>query len=46
MPNAEKAQLNGLGEYLSFMAVAALLAVIIVTIVILADGLRGVLRVS
>jgi hypothetical protein len=49
MPNAEKIQfnqLNGLREYLSFMAVAVFLAVIIVIIMMLAGGLRGVLNVS
>ena len=49
MPSAEKIQfnrLNGLREYLSFMAVAAFLAVIIVVIMMLTGGLRGVLSVS
>lgn len=49
MPNVEKVQLNelnGLREYLTFMAVAAFLAVIIVTIMMLVGGLPGVLSVS
>jgi hypothetical protein len=46
MRNAEKLQLNGLREYLAFIVVAAFLAVIIVTIVMLVGGLRGVLSVS
>ena len=48
MPNVEKVQrnqLNGLREHLAFMAVAAFLAVIIVTIMMLVGGLRSVLSV-
>jgi hypothetical protein len=46
MPNAEQVQLNGLREYLALMAVAAFLAVIIGTIVMLLGGLRDILSVS
>jgi hypothetical protein len=49
MPNVEKVQLNqldGLRQYLAFMAVAAFLAVTIVAIMMLVGGLPGVLSVS
>jgi hypothetical protein len=46
MPNAEQVQLNGLREHLALMAVAAFLAVIIGTIVMLLGGLRDILSVS
>lgn len=49
MPNVEKVQvnhLNGLKEYLAFMAIAAFLAVTIVIVVKLFGGLQGALSVS
>jgi hypothetical protein len=42
----EKVQLNGLKEYLAFMAIAAFLAVTIVIIMMLFGGLQGVLSIS
>jgi len=49
MPNVEKVQanhLNGLKEYLAFMAIAAFLAVAIVIVVRLFSGLQGVHSLS
>jgi hypothetical protein len=49
MPNVEKVQLNqlnGLKEYLAFMAIAVFLAVTIVIIMMLFGGLQGVLSIS